>query len=185
MVEHNIGKRAFSLPKNFIPVTKSRLKSLELENQEMKSTICALNSQLADTKKILADNQPLVSTGAQLSKLKSINKRLSSLSAGRFYVMSQVLILKALPQAICLGGGLILGCLLESIGINDNKIISGIPNYIPSPSNLWCVVKKSCETTFMSIAGFVCNYPCRMSCGNGEIYGIGRMVKEIDLWFVE
>ena len=80
---------------------------------------------------------------------------------------------------------MILGCLLESIGINGNKIISGIPNYIPSPSNLWCVVKKSRETTFMSIAGFVCNYPCRMSCNNGEISGIGRMVKEIDLWVVE
>ena len=43
-VEHNIGKWELSLPKNCVPVTKSRLKSLELENQEMKSTICALNS---------------------------------------------------------------------------------------------------------------------------------------------
>ena len=31
-VERNIGKREFSLPKNCVPVTKSQLKSLELEN---------------------------------------------------------------------------------------------------------------------------------------------------------
>ena len=40
------GKREFSLPNNCVPVTKSRLKSLELENQEMKSTVCALNVEL-------------------------------------------------------------------------------------------------------------------------------------------
>ena len=30
VVEHNIGKWEFSLPDNCVPVTKSRLKSLEL-----------------------------------------------------------------------------------------------------------------------------------------------------------
>ena len=32
-VEYNIGKQEFSLPNNYVPVAKSRLKSLELENQ--------------------------------------------------------------------------------------------------------------------------------------------------------
>ena len=41
-VDHNI-RRAFSLPNICVLVTKSRLNILELENQEMKSTICALN----------------------------------------------------------------------------------------------------------------------------------------------
>ena len=39
---------------------------------------------------------------------------------------------KSSPEAIYLGGGLVVGGLLESLGINDNKIISGIPNFIPS-----------------------------------------------------
>ena len=95
--------------------------------------------------------------------LNAINKRSSSLDADRFYAMAQAVIPKASPEAICLGGGLILGGLLESLGINDNNIISGILNSIPSPSNLWCVVKKSCEATFMRIAGFVYNYPFSVS----------------------
>ena len=60
-VEHNIGKHAFYLPNNFVPVTKSRLKSMELENQEMKSNICTLNVELSKAKNMLAKNQPLVS----------------------------------------------------------------------------------------------------------------------------
>ena len=68
---------------------------------------------------------------------------------------------------------------LESLGINDNKIISGVPNLIPSPSKLWYVVKKSREAKFMMIAGFVCNYPCRMSCDKGDRAGLGRLVKDI------
>ena len=34
----------------------------------------------------------------------------------------------------------------------------------------------------MRIAGFVCNYPCSMSCNKVEHAGIGRMVKDIDFW---
>ena len=40
----------------------------------MKSAICALDADLEEAKKMLADKQPLVSAGAQLSKIKSINK---------------------------------------------------------------------------------------------------------------
>ena len=89
---------------------------------------------------------------------------------------------KASLESIYLGGGLIVGGLLESLGINDNKIISGIPNCIPSPSNLWYVVKKSHEAVFIRISGFICNYPCSMSCDKGYRAGLGRLVKEIDLW---
>ena len=112
---------------------------------------------------MLSDNQPLDCLGAQLSKLKSINKQTSLLDAYLFFVMSQVVITKASPEAIFLGGGLIVGGILGSLGINYNKIIYGIPNFIPSPSNLRYVVKKSCEATFMSIACFFCNYPCIIS----------------------
>ena len=51
----------------------------------------------------------------------------------------------------------IVGGILESLGINNNRTIYGTPNYIPIPSNLWYVVKKSCEDTFMRIAEFVYN----------------------------
>ena len=54
---------------------------------------------------------------------------------------------------------MIVSGLLEIIGINDNNIISGILNCIPIPSNLGFVVKKYREAAFMSIAGFVCNFP--------------------------
>ena len=77
---------------------------------------------------------------------------------------------------------MIVGGLLESLGINDNKIISGILNCIPTPSNLWCVVKKYCGDKFMRIAGFVCNYPCRMSYEKGDRARLGRLVKEIAFW---
>ena len=50
-----------------------------------------------------------------------------------------------------------VGGILESLGINDNMTIYGTPNYIPIPSNLWYVVKKLCEDTFMRIAEFVYN----------------------------
>ena len=155
MVGHNIEKRTSSLPNNCVPVTKSRLKSLELGNQEMNSSICTLNADLAEAKKVLANNQPLVSLGAQLSELKSINKRTSSLAADIFYDMSQEMTPKSSPEAISLGDGLIVGGLLASLGINNNKIISGIPNCIPSPSNLRYVAKKAYEATLMRITGFV------------------------------
>ena len=77
---------------------------------------------------MLADNHLLVSLGAQLYKINPINKRLSLLAADRFYVMTQAVMPKASPEEISLGGGLIVGGLLESLGINDNKITSGIPN---------------------------------------------------------
>ena len=140
-------------------MTKSRLNSLELEKQEMKSTICPLNSELADAKNILADNQPLVSLGAQLSKLDSINKRPPSLDMDRFYATDQAVITKASPEAISLGGGLILSGLLSSFGINYTKIIYRISNFIPIPSNLRYVAKKDREAAFMRVSGFVCNYP--------------------------
>ena len=77
---------------------------------------------------MLVGNQLLVSAGAQLSKIKSTNKRLSSLPVDIFYAMDQAVILKASPEAICLGCVLIVCGLLEIIGINNNKITSGIPN---------------------------------------------------------
>ena len=67
---------------------------------------------------MLAENQPLVSLGAQFSKLKSINKPPHLLKADIFYAMAQAVIPKALPEAIYLRSGLILGVLLASIGIN-------------------------------------------------------------------
>ena len=77
---------------------------------------------------MLADNQMLVSTDAQFSKLNSIKKGPSSLDADRFYDVDQAVIPKSSPEAIYIGGGFIVGGLLASIGINDNKIIYGIPN---------------------------------------------------------
>ena len=75
---------------------------------------------------------------------------------------------------------MIVSVLLESLDINDNKILSGIRNYIPNPSNLCYVVKKSGEAKFMRIAGFVCNCPCSISCDKVERAGIGCLAKEID-----
>ena len=92
---------------------------------------------------------------------------------------------KASPEVMCIVGGLVVGGILASLGINNNNIISGIPNCIPSPSNLWYVVKKSHETVFIRISGFVCNYPCSMSCDKGYRSGLGRLVKEIYLWGVK
>ena len=63
----------------------------------MKLAICALNAELAEAKDMLSDNQPLVSLGAQFSKLNSINKQPSSLAADRFYAMAQAVIPKASP----------------------------------------------------------------------------------------
>ena len=65
-------------------MTKSRLKSLELENQEMNLAICVLNTDLSEANKMLADNHISVDLGSQLSKLKPINKRPSSLAADKF-----------------------------------------------------------------------------------------------------
>ena len=57
-------------------------------------------------------------------------------------------------------------------------------NIIPSPSSLWCVVKKTHEAKFMRIAVFVCKYLCRMSYDKVEHARIFRLVKEIDFWYV-
>ena len=89
---------------------------------------------------------------------------------------------KAPPEAIYLGGVLILSGILENLGINDNKIISGISNCIICPSNFQYVVNKSLEATFMRIAGFVYNYPCSISCDKGERTGLVCLVKEIAFW---
>ena len=86
---------------------------------------------------------------------------------------------KASPEVMCIVGGLVVGGILASLGINNNNIISGIPNYITSTSNLWYVVKKSDEATFMSISGFVCNYPCIISCNKRECVGLSCLVKYI------
>ena len=34
----------------------------------------------------------------------------------------------------------------------------------------------------MSIAGFVCNYPCSMLCNKGEHAGLVRLIKDIVFW---
>ena len=71
----------------------------------MKSTICALNADLAEAKNMLAENHPLFSSGSQLSKMNSIKELPSSLAADRFYSMAQSVMPKASPTAICFGGG--------------------------------------------------------------------------------
>ena len=96
--------------------------------------------------------------------------------------MAQSVIPKDSPEAICLGGGLVVGGLLASIGIKDNRIISGIPNYIPSSSKIQYAVKKSHEATFIRIAAYVCNYTCSMSCSEEERAGIVHLVKYICFW---
>ena len=68
----------------------------------MKSTICTPNAKLAEAKKILAETQLLVSAGAQISKLNSINKRPLSLATDIFYAMTQAVIPKASPESIFL-----------------------------------------------------------------------------------
>ena len=108
---------------------------------------------------MLAENQPLVSLGDQLSKKNSINKRPSSLAVDRYYAMAQYVMPKSSLEAISLGGKFIVVGILASIGINDNTVISGIPTCIPSPSNLWYVVNKCREDTFMRIAGVLFHYP--------------------------
>ena len=50
------------------------------------------------------------------------------MDADIFYAISQAVMLKYPPEEISLGGGLIVAGILESLGINDNKIISGILN---------------------------------------------------------
>ena len=177
--EHNIGKEELYLRNNYVLVTKLRLYSLKLENQEMKSTICALNAELEEAKDILAENQPLVSLGAQLSKIKEINKQPSSLDADILCDMAQVFPPEASPEAISLAGGLRVAGILEILGIKNNRIISGILNCIPSPSNLRYALNKSREDTFISIAGFFCNCHCRVSGYKVECAGIVRLVKEI------
>ena len=66
--------------------------------------------------------------------------------------MTQTVIPKDSQEEISLGDGLIVVGLLDSISINNNYIIYGIPNRIPSSSSLPSVVKKYKEATFMSIA---------------------------------
>ena len=94
----------------------------------MELTIYALNAELEEVNKMSAENQPLVGLGAQLYKLKPINKQPSSLADNKFYAMAQTVLPKTSPEEISLGGGLLVGGILESIGINDNSIIYGIPN---------------------------------------------------------
>ena len=147
--------------------------------------MCTLNADLAESKKMLAENQPLVSADAHFYKLNSINKRPSSLAVDKFYDMAQAVIPKASPEEIYLGGGLILCSLLASLDIKNKKIISGIPNFIPISSHLQYVVNKSHEYTFMSIVGFFCNYTYIISCDKGERDGLGSLVKGIDLWDVK
>ena len=91
-------------------------------------TICALNTELEEAKGMLAYNHPLVSLGANLSRLNSIDKQLLSLAVERFHAMAQVVMPKSSPEAISLGGELIVAGLFVSICINNNKIISGIYN---------------------------------------------------------
>ena len=93
--------------------------------------------------------------------------------------MAQAVMPKASQEAISIGCALIVAGLLEILGINDNKTISGISNCIPSPSNIRYMVKKSREATFMRIAGFVWKYPYIMSYNKGERAGLGCLVKEI------
>ena len=64
---------------------------------------------------MLAENQPLVCVGPQLSKLKLINQQPSLLAVDIFYSMAQAVMSKASPEAISLGGGLIVGGLLASL----------------------------------------------------------------------
>ena len=86
----------------------------------MKSTICALNSELAEAKKMLADNHMLVNLGAQFSKLMSINKQPPSLAADIFYAMAKAVMSKVSPESVSLGGGLIVAVLVRL----------GIPRYL-------------------------------------------------------
>ena len=88
-----------------------------------------------------------------MSKLKLINKQLSLLAVDISYVTTQTVIPKASSEAISFGGGLIVGGILESLGINNNNIIFRIPNGIPIPSSLWYVAKKA-----------RCQFPCYQSC---------------------
>ena len=87
----------------------------------MKSIICALSTYLEESKKMLADNQPLFNVGSQLSKLKSIKKQPSLLAVDIFYAMAQAVIMKASPEAICFGGGLIEVGLLANLGIHSRR----------------------------------------------------------------
>ena len=96
--------------------------------------------------------------------------------------MDQAGLPKASPEAIYIEVGLKVVGLLASIGINDNNIIYGIPNFVPSPSNLWYVVKKAREAKFMRIAGFIFNYPCIMLCDKVNSSGLGRLLKYISFW---
>ena len=85
---------------------------------------------------MLAENETLSGLGDQLSKLKSINKQPFLLAADGFYAMAQAVMPKFGLEAISVGGVLIVSGILERLGINNNNIIYGIQNLIPSPSNL-------------------------------------------------
>ena len=103
---------------------------------------------------MLADNQLIVFWGAHSYRLKLINKQPPSIAMDRFYAMSQAVVLKALPRALSIGGGLIVCGILASHSINDNNIIYGILDGIPISSSLWLVVKKSHEAAFMQNVEF-------------------------------
>ena len=87
-------------PKELCSCDQFSNKEFGIRKQEIKLTICALNAELEEEKKMLAYNQPLLSLCAQLSKLNSINKKPPSMSADRIYTMDQVVIPKPPPEAI-------------------------------------------------------------------------------------
>ena len=146
----------------------------------MELTICAFNSDLAEAKKMLKDNQTLFDLGAQLSKLNSINQQSPSLAADQVYDMYQSVVPKSSPDVISIVCGLIVCGLLVIFGINKNKIIYGIMNGIPSLSILRLVVNKSREDAFMRITWFVCKYPFSVLCDKVDCSRIDRLVKSID-----
>ena len=86
--------------------------------------------------------------------------------------MAQSVMPKASPEAISIGVGLILSGLLACLCINNNMIISGIYNYIPSPSNLQSVLKESHEAIFMRIAGFSAIIPAACHATRESVLGL-------------
>ena len=120
-------------------MANTQLNHLELENKEMKSNICAFNSELEESKNMLVYNQPLVSLDDQLSRLNSINKRPPLLATDRFYAMAQAVMPKSSSEAISVRGVFIVSGFLASLGINDNKLYLGylIPFLFHQTFGMW------------------------------------------------